>query len=266
MSILVFVLGLIIGSFLNTVIHRSVQGGSIFAKSSICPQCRHQLAWSDLVPLLSFFLLRRKCRYCEKPISWQYPLVELATGILFVLIFYNSPPPFLPHQWGGIEGGWLTTDYLLLITRFVFACFLIVIFAIDAKHYLIFDKIVIPAAGLALLYQVWQGHIFGAILGAVLLAGFFSILYFLSHGQWIGFGDVKLGIFLGILIPWPTTLVLFFLAYFLGAVFSLGLIATRYKSLKDRVPFGTFLTTAALVAMLWGEELTNWYLHIIGIG
>lgn len=256
------VLGLIIGSFLNAVIYRLHSGQSIFDIHSRCPHCRHELAARDLIPLLSFVLLRGKCRYCQKPISWQYPLVELATGISFVLVY--SPPPFLPHPpqaEGGIEGGGLFE----LLFKLLFVCFLIIIFVYDLKHYLILDKVVFPAAVLALVYQIWQGNLLSAVLGLVFLAGFFAFLYFISRGRWIGAGDVKLGVFLGLLVPWPETLVLFFLAYFIGAAFALLLVALGRKTLADRLPFGTFLTLAAFIAMLYGEELVSWYFRLIGL-
>lgn len=254
----IFVFGLIIGSFLNAVIWRLHSGKSILAASSECPACGHSLSFLDLVPVVSFFALGRKCRYCKRPISWQYPLVEIFTGLAFVLI--ALPPPFLPHQWGGIEGGGLATYYLLLTT-----CFLLLIFVYDLKHYLILDKVVFPAALLALLYQGYQGNWTQALIGAAALSGFFGFLYFVSRGRWIGFGDVKLGVFLGFLVPWPQTIVLFFLAYFLGALVSVPLLLAARKKWSSRLPFGAFLTVAAFVAMLWGEGIMSWYLSLIGI-
>lgn len=270
--ILVFVLGLLAGSFLNAVIHRLHSGRSILEKSSRCPKCGHELSTLDLIPVLSFFVLGRKCRYCKKPISWQYPAVELATGLAFVLVYYQfSPSPILPHQGGGmlsfifpplvggIKGG------VELLFNFTFISFLIVIFVYDLKHYLILDKIVFPAAALAAVYQIWQGNFVNALIGAAVLSGFFGLLYFLSKGRWIGFGDVKLGIFLGLLVPWPETVVLFFLAYLIGAIVGIVLIAYGAKALQDRLPFGTFLTLAAFLAMLWGERLVEWYFRLIGL-
>jgi len=244
----IFLFGLIVGSFLNAVIYRLGSLLSIFAKSSICPHCGHELAWPDLIPLVSFFMLNRHCRYCGKPISWQYPLVELTTAISFVLIVLQFP---------NFD---LTTYYLLLTT-----CFLVVIFVYDLKYFLILDKVVFPAALIAFIYQVLQGNWQNASLGAVLLFGFFGLLYLISRGRWIGLGDVKLGLFLGFLVPFPQTLALFFLAYFSGAVFAVILVLLGRKKLSDRLPFGTFLTFAAFLAMLWGEEMTAWYFRLIGI-
>lgn len=247
MPALIFVLGLIIGSFLNAVIYRLGSGDSIFDKSSRCPHCRHKLTCLDLIPLVSFFVLGRRCRYCGKPISWQYPLVEMATAVAFLLIYNRLS----------------IIDYRLFF-QFAFASWLIIIFVYDLKHYLILDKIIIPAAILALVYQIMQGRLEAALWGALILTGFFAALYFLSGGKWIGAGDVKLGVFLGLLVPIPETLVLFFLAYFIGAFVSLFLIYFYGKKMRDKLPFGTFLTLSAFIAMLWAEEIIRWYFELIG--
>lgn len=237
--------GLIVGSFLNAVIYRLHVNRSIFEAHSICPHCKHQLSALDLVPVLSFLALRGRCRYCKKPISWQYPLVELATATAFLLIYLQ-----------------LTTYNLFL---FAFACFLIVIFVYDLKHYLILDKVVFPAAVLAAVYQYQQGRLDEAVIGALLLSGFFAFLYLISCGRYIGAGDIKLGIFLGLLVPFPETIALFLLAYFSGALVSLPLLFAKRKSMQDRLPFGTFLTFAAFISMVWGAELISWYFSLIGI-
>lgn len=262
MIFLVFIFGLLVGSFLNAVIHRLHTGESILEKSSRCPDCHHELKWADLIPVVSFFALRGRCRYCHEPISWRYPAVELVTGIAFALIYSKIfLSPFLPHQWGGIEGGGSN-----LLFQFLFASFLIVIFVYDLKHYLILDKVVLPAVILAGWYDVWFGQFRAGLWGAVLLSGFFGLLYLVSRGRWIGFGDIKLGIFLGFLVPFPRTLAVFLLAYTIGAVVSVGLLLAGRKKMGDQLPFGTFLTIAAFIAMVWGEEIIQRYLSLIGFG
>jgi len=250
MIALVFVFGLIVGSFLNALIYRLFVRRSIFEKHSICPHCKHTLSWADLVPVASFAMLGRRCRYCRKKISWQYPAVELTTGLIFLLLAQNFQFPISNFQF------WMQA---------VFACFLIVIFVYDFKHYLILDTVVYPAAALATVYQITQGQLVNGLYGVLILSGFFGFLYAVSRGRWIGMGDVKLGLFLGMLVPFPETIAVFFLAYFSGAIISLFLMAAGAKSLKDRVPFGTFLTVAAILAMLWGERLISWYFNLIGI-
>lgn len=253
MPFLVFVFGLIVGSFLNSLLYRL--GGrekSIIRGHSECPHCGHELQAGDLIPLLSFFILRGRCRYCLQPISWQYPLVELATGICFVLIYFN----FFPFG-RSAEGGQFWW-------QLIFTAFLIVIFVYDLKHYLILDRVVFPAFILAAVYELWLGRFWQGLLGAVLLSGFFALLYIASKGRWLGLGDVKLGLFLGMLVAFPQTLALFFLAYFFGGVVALILLVIGRKKITDKLPFGTFLTVAAFLAMLWGERFIEWYSQLIG--
>jgi len=260
--LLILVLGLTVGSFLNALIYRLHSRRSIFEKHSICPHCQHPLAWTDLIPVASFFILGRRCRYCKRPISWIYPLVELATAISFLAVYLNEC-----GMWNVECGLNFNIPYSIfdILFQFVFVSFLILIFVYDLKHYLILDKVVFPAAALALVYQVLQNNFLNAVLGAAILAGFFGLLYVYSRGRWIGAGDIKLGIFLGLLVPFPQTIALFFLAYLSGALVALALMGLGSKTFKDRLPFGTFLTFGAFIAMLWGEELISWYFRLIGV-
>lgn len=139
MEILIFIFGLLVGSFLNSIIYRLQSGESFLFKRSFCPYCRHKLGWQDLIPLLSFLILRGRCRYCSQKISLQYPLVELVTGILFVLMFWILDFEF-----------WILGFYLLI------ACFLIIIFVYDLKHYIIPDKVIYPAILVVLIYQFFK--------------------------------------------------------------------------------------------------------------
>ena len=135
-----FVLGTICGSFLNCVIYRLEVSKSFLKGRSYCPHCKHILSWQDLIPIFSFIFLKGKCRYCQKPISWQYPLVELATGILFIWTYLSYDRDLS----------------MSLIFYLIFACFLIIIFVYDLKHYLIPDKVIYPAIVLAFLYNIYQ--------------------------------------------------------------------------------------------------------------
>jgi prepilin signal peptidase PulO-like enzyme (type II secretory pathway) len=257
---LLFIFGLLVGSFLNAVIHRLHTGQSILEKHSRCPHCHHKLSWADLIPLISFVWLKGHCRYCGKPISWQYPAVELATGFAFVLIFFSAGG-------GSALGGQFSLQAISyqLIFQLIFVCFLIVIFVYDLKHYLILDTVVLPAVAFALVFDALNKMLWPGLLGAAILAGFFALLYLVSRGKWIGAGDVKLGLFLGLLVPYPQVLVLFFFAYFSGALVGVALLLLKAKKVQDRLPFGTFLTFAAFLAMLWGQDIINWYFRLIGI-
>ncbi|MBU1131360.1 prepilin peptidase [Patescibacteria group bacterium] len=242
-----FIFGLIIGSFLNAVIYRLKSGENIVSERSKCPHCRHLLAVKDLVPVLSFIFLRAKCRYCHKKISWQYPLVELATALIFILGYlkYQNEFPVLNFQ------------FLVFL---VFSCFLIIIFVYDLKHYLIVDKVSLPAFFIALLINLLLGHpLFNLLLASILVAGFFFFQLVLSKGKWIGGGDVRLGLVMGAMLGWPQALIALFLAYISGSIIGLVLIMAKKKEWHSQIPFGTFLSAATLITLLFGQQILEWY-------
>ena len=240
------------GSFLNCVIYRLEKGQSFLRGRSYCPNCRHQLGFWDLIPVLSFLWLRAKCRYCQKKISLQYPLVEIATGVLFVLVF-----------------NLLRSDLLgrsdLLISGFVIIPFLIVIFVYDLKHYIIPDKVIYPAIGITLIYHFLRSDLLGRsdlLISAFGAAAFFLAIVLVSRGKWMGVGDIKLAFLMGLLLGWPNIFLALFLAFTAGAVIGIGLILFGRKSLKSEVPFGPFLVSGTVMALFWGEPIINWYLGL----
>ena len=251
MVIIIFIFGLIVGSFLNAVIWRLHTGESFINGRSYCPECKHVLGFWDLVPVFSFVFLGGKCRYCHKKISWQYPLVELITGILFALVYFNL---YLTVQ---------ATSYELLVTLIAylfFASILIIIFVYDLKYYLILDVVTIPAIVVAFLVNLYLGLGFvNLLLGALIAGGFFWLQFVLSKGKWIGGGDIRLGVLMGLILGWKLVLVALFLAYIIGAVVGVGLLAYKKKEWGSQVPFGTFLSLATVIALLWGEIILNWY-------
>jgi leader peptidase (prepilin peptidase)/N-methyltransferase len=235
--LIIFIFGLIIGSFLNSVIYRLEVEQSPLRGKSYCPKCKHILKWQDLIPVLSFIILKGRCRYCQKSISFQYPLVELATGILFVLIFNQFP------------------ILLFSIFYFLISSFLIVIFIYDLKHYLIPDKIIYPAIIIAGIFNFQLFSILSA-LGAAL---FFGILVLITRGRGMGIGDIKLAFLMGLILGFPNILVALFLAFFLGSIIGIGLILFKKKSLKSKIPFAPFLIIGTFFALFWGENIINWY-------
>lgn len=250
---LIFIFGLIIGSFLNCLIWRLQTGETFFKSRSYCPHCQQKLAFLDLIPLLSFLILKGKCRYCSQKISWQYPLVEIFTGILFVLILNNFLFPI------NFQNS-LTTIYLLLITSF-----LIIIFVWDLKHYIIPDKIVYPAIIITFFYNFLNTKyfIFNAFLTALFTAVFFLLIVLISGGRWMGMGDVKLAFLIGLFLAFPNILVALFLAFFSGAIIGLGLVISGKKKLSSEVPLGPFLVAGTFIAIFFGNQITNWYLNFI---
>jgi prepilin signal peptidase PulO-like enzyme (type II secretory pathway) len=207
-------------------------------------------------------VLRGKCRYCGKSISIQYPLVEIATGLLFVLIFWHWP-----------FGLWIFSDFGFLISGLIhyfyyliISCFLIVIFVYDLKHYLILDKVIYPAIGIALAYQIINfqtNSLLYALFAALLASGFFASIVFASRGKYMGAGDIKLGFLMGLLLSFPQILTGLFLAFLFGAIIGIGMIILKKKTLKSEVPFGPFLVAGTFIAMFWGEQILNWYLRFL---
>jgi len=256
----VFLFGLIVGSFLNCLIYRLESNKSFLFGRSFCPHCQHILSWSDLVPLLSFLILKGKCRYCQKKISWQYPLVELATGLLFSLPFILT---------------YFTYDRLPFMSSLIFywimSGFLIVIFVYDLKHYLIPDKIINPAIVLAFFYNVFHSIFivrnfkpFLESLGSAVGAGIFFLTFVLiSRGKWMGEGDIKLAFLMGLILGWPKILISLFLAFFIGAIIGIGLIILAKKTLKSEIPFGPFLATGTFLAMFFGEKLIALFFNFL---
>lgn len=257
-TIIIILLGLIVGSFLNCLIYRLEKGEGFLKGRSYCPLCQHALNWQDLIPVLSFLILLGKCRYCQKRISWQYPLVEISTGLLFTLIF-------------------ATFGWPLSIFYFLISIFLVIIFVYDLKHYLIPDKVIYPAVATAGIYhlirllgellgedsplQVWRG-LSSPALSAFGAAAFFLAIVLLSRGRWMGAGDIKLAFLMGLILGFPNILVALFLAFFWGAIIGVGLIISGKKNLKSEVPFGPFLIAGTFFALFWGEKIMNWYLNL----
>lgn len=248
---LVFIFGLAIGSFCNVVIHRLAHGGSIIFDRSRCPQCGHTLSWYELIPVLSFMLQRGKCRQCHARISWQYPLVEASAGFLFLYIY-----AFLPAYYHGWEMGYLFFTFSALLIIFVF----------DLKYYIIPNVVVYPLIGAAIIQLFSGGRYFPPqypIVSALAVSGFFCALYLISRGTWIGFGDVKYGIFMGLFLGFPLVAVGWFFSYLLGAIVGSALIVLRRKGLKNEIPFGPFLIAGTSIAYFFGRDIIQWYLTIL---
>lgn len=243
--ILPFIVGLIMGSFANVCIYRIPRGESIIFPSSHCPHCQHSLGVLDNIPLVSFILLRGKCRYCHERISWRYPLVELLTGLLYLAIVAR------------FRFSALTIVYLALGTL------LIIISFIDLKEKIIPDELSLPgvAGGLILSLFLLPSGFFNAFIGMAFGGGILLIVAFVSKGG-MGGGDVKLMAMIGAFLGWPDVVVSLFLAVFIGSLVGLLLIVLRLKKRKDAVPFGPFLALGAIISILYGSDLIMWYLNL----
>ena len=244
----IFILGLAVGSFVNSLVWRAQKKAKIKEARSICPNCRVKIIWADNIPLLSFVILRRKCRHCGQKISWQYFLAEFFMGGLFLLsALLHSQNLVAPTLTFG-----LARDLIIL-------AFLAFIFLYDFNYMEILPSAtIIPGAILLLISSALNPQSWiSALLGVVFGAGFFYFLFIVSRGRWIGGGDAMLGFFMGAIFGWPLILVAFFLSYMIGAVVSLLLMGFGQKTLKSRFPFGAFLAVGAVIAMFWGQRLLD---------
>ncbi|AKM81894.1 MAG: peptidase A24A domain-containing protein, leader peptidase (prepilin peptidase) / N-methyltransferase [Berkelbacteria bacterium GW2011_GWE1_39_12] len=254
--IIVAIFGLIIGSFLNVIILRFDDLRSVIKTRSHCPECKKQLHWYDLFPFFSFVLLAGKCRFCKKPISVQYPLVELATALIFALLFWKF-------------GFSLEFAVLLIISSI-----LMVVLTYDILHFLIADFLIWLSIGLWVIYLVVDYFfiqqslpiILSSLYGGLALGGFLGLIVLVSWEKWMGIGDIKLGFLLGAISFWPNVLLATFAAFALGSVISLALIFSRKKTMKDMVPFAPFLIIGGYVAIFWGDQIIKWYLNSLGMG
>ncbi|ABB16081.1 prepilin peptidase [Carboxydothermus hydrogenoformans] len=243
--LIIFLFGLIIGSFLNVVIYRLPRGQSILYPPSTCPNCGQRLKPWHLIPVLSFLLQKGRCAYCGGKISFKYPLVELITAFIFSVV----------HLKFGLS--LLTLKYLL------FFIFLIPLFFLDLENFLLPDKLTYPLFLAGVLINLitrelsWKSLIFGVITGFGLL----FLLALISRGG-MGGGDIKLAAGLGAFLGFPLILETLFLAFFFGGLTGIILLLTKKKARGDMVPFGPFLIGAAFITVLWGEKIIKWYLKI----
>ncbi len=251
----VFILGLLVGSFLNVVICRLGTKESIVWGRSHCPHCEKKLSAGELIPVLSYLIQRGKCRHCQKKISIQYLFVEIATALIFILILWTA------QMRGGVMADWKLI--LAIVRDWIFASFLAVIFIYDLKKQLILDRVTVPAMIIALIINLVLGiSIFNLLFGALIAFGFFFLQFAISRGKWIGGGDLRFGIMMGLMLGWSSTLVALFLAYVIGAIFSLGLIAGKKEKMDSHIAFGTFLSIGTIIALLFGPQIVNWYLNL----
>lgn len=259
-----FIFGLIVGSFLNVLVYRLHTAEDLVWDRSRCPRCHHVIRWYDNIPVISFVLLRARCRDCREKISWQYPLVEFGTGLLFALAggyFLNLTDP----------GSWGPVIYLLGV---IFA--LMAIFVYDALYFEIPDIVLWPAVVWVLafgLFFSWsmislKANIFdlpmlARFLGAAAAFLFFWLMAKVSHEKWMGLGDAWLVLLLGLVLGWPRILLALFLAFFIGSVYGIILILFGKYTMKSCLPFAPFLVIGTLIALFFWTPIVGWYLGLL---
>jgi prepilin signal peptidase PulO-like enzyme (type II secretory pathway) len=257
--LILIVQGLIWGSFVNAFVWRLHEGKNWLSDRSECPHCHHKLAPKDLVPVLSWLLLKGKCRYCHHHID-DSPLVELSVPILFVLSYLWWPLSF--------SGA----DLFQFVLWLVFILGFVILAVYDLRWMLLPDTIVYPLIAVGVLQLLtlvlfsdagWR-TVIDAALGVLIISGSFYVLFQVSKGGWIGGGDVKLGVVLGLLAggPLQACLLLFF-ASLSGTAYAVPVLVRGKLTPKTVVPFGPFLLLGSIIVRLFGVSIIHWYTHIL---
>ena len=254
-GVIIFILGLIIGSFLNVCIYRLPLKQSIVTSPSACPACGARLKPWDLVPVLSYLFLGGKCRYCKAKISAQYPLVEALTGALYLLLY---------ARFGLV---WPLPVCLAL------ASLLIVISAIDISHMEIPDGLIIAGlivGGAQLIasivtpyFNAWHSYVIGFFAGGLPLLLIALFCAYVLKKDAMGGGDIKLMAFCGLIIGWKLVITAYLIGVVAGAVFGLILMALNKRKRSDAIPFGPFLSLGVVLSVFFGDALINWYLGLV---
>lgn len=247
-DVLIFILGLIVGSFSNVCIYRIPRNESIIYPASHCPKCRSNISPKDNIPLLSYILLKGRCRNCKSKISIQYPIVELLTGLIYLIIYLTY---VLSVQ---------TLIYIILSSALVIIAF------IDLNEQIIPDVISLPGIVIGFIISFFVPYIsfinsaLGVLVGGgiILIIGLAGSVIFKKEAM--GGGDVKLAAMIGAFLGWRYIIISLFLGFFLGALVGIFLILLKIKNREDVVPFGPFIVLGSFITLLWGEQIISWYI------
>ncbi len=276
-SFILFLLGLVVGSFINALQYR-IQENKTMKGRSFCPNCKHQLVWYDLVPLFSWIALRGKCRYCKEPISVQYPIVELITGISFMSVGIASGFSQKINNAILYFGDISNRDFIisvisLLLILFITSC-AVIISLHDAKTLYVLSKYVYLAilASLLLIFISYSGkwsfaNVIGYmtpyLLSAFLATLFFFSLYFFSKGSWMGAGDAEIALLMGLFLGWPRVMGALYIAFISGSLWGLSKVYLfKNAKMKSEIPFGPFLLSGMIVAFIFGAKIIDFYANI----
>ena len=242
--------GAVIGSFLNVCIHRLPRGTSIVWPGSACPACGRALSWFENIPIASYLFLRGRCRTCGAPISARYLVIEALTAAMFALAWwYYGPGP-------------------MLISRLIFGCALIVLFAIDLEHHLLPNVITLTGIVIGFLLSFttdqpgWRSSLIGIVAGGGVLFLIAEIYYRVRHEEGLGMGDVKMLAMMGAFLGWPLAILSLMIASVAGTIIGIGLIVTGRGTMKYALPFGTFLAVGAAVSAAAGQAILRWYFRL----
>jgi len=247
-DVLIFILGLIVGSFSNVCIYRIPRNESIIYPASHCPKCRSNILPKDNIPLLSYIMLKGRCRNCKSKISIQYPIVEFLTGLIYLIIYL-------------IYG--LSIQSLIYI---ILSSALLIIAFIDLNEQIVPDVISLPGIVIGFIISFFVPYIsyanssLGVAVGGgiILVIGLAGSVIFKKEAM--GGGDAKLAAMIGAFLGWRYIIISLFLGFFLGALTGICLIMAKIKSREDVVPFGPFIVLGSFITLLWGEKIISWYI------
>lgn len=267
LTIFIFILGASVGSFLSVVIHRiSKKKEGIFFGHSQCPSCKKKLGTLDLIPLVSYLVLRGKCRYCHKKIPARYLHLEMMTAFAFIAIFFRFP--FIGEN-AALDFGYTIDGNMLhaFFFHLIYAAFLIAIFFYDLEESRIPDVFLFPLIVVALIGSFIMGKpdSMSMIIAIGISVLFFGGQILLSRGKWLGDGDLYLALGLSLMFGWRMLLVAIVLSYTIGAFVSLMLMATKKVSSKSKIPFAPFMVLGSFLTIFFGEEMLAWYLSSLTI-
>lgn len=250
LNVFSIIFGAMVGSFLNVCIFRLPKGESIIWPGSHCPQCKNPIQFYDNLPLVSYILLKGKCRHCKKPISFQYPFVEGITALSSLFLIMKFGP---------------SLSYLVY---FAFVAALIVITVIDLHHQIIPDVISLPGIGLGLLASLmipqitFSNSLIGTLLGGGSLFIVGTLYQWLFKREGMGGGDVKLLAMIGSFLGWKAVILTILLSSLIGSIIGILLMVIKEKDFKYAIPFGPFLSLGAVIALFYGESLIRWYFYL----
>jgi leader peptidase (prepilin peptidase)/N-methyltransferase len=239
--------GALVGSFLNVCIYRLPRGLSVVRPPSSCPGCGTRLRWFENVPIVGYLALRGRCRTCGAPIAAQYPIVEALTALMFAgALWYYGPG-------------------ILFVSRVIFGCALIVLFAIDLEHQLLPNVITVPGIVVGFLFSFvtepgWVSSLIGIVVGGGVLWALYEAWWLLRHEEGLGFGDVKMLAMIGAFLGWQLTIVTLMLGSFAGSLLGGALMLANRGTMKTALPFGTFLAMGAALAATVGGSIIDWYI------
>lgn len=248
--ILIILIGLAWGSFLNVLIYRVPRKMSLLKPPSSCPECHHRIKFYHNIPVISYIWLKGKCRYCGAKIPISYFIVELSTPIIFILLYLKFS---------------LSLHFFISC---LFSSAMVVLCVIDYNHQILPDIITLPGLAGTLVYSLFRSdlNLTESLLGAVLGAGFlllvYALYYLIRKKEGVGMGDVTIMLFIGSYLGWKLSFFTLLLASFVGAAVGIYMVYVKKKTFQYSLPFGTFLAPAAIFSLLWGNEILQAYLQL----